>query len=87
MSIHSAKRKFFNRKIYEITSSNKRSWDLMSWVKKKSLPAIKTISYEDQLCNTLLELWCALYGSYNSAEDRPIDTRFLNKLPQANIIE
>jgi len=81
------KRKFFNDKIHEIASSNKRPWDLMSWVRKKSLPAIKSISYENRPYNTLPNLWNALHKSYNSAENRPVNTRLLNELPQADSIE
>ena len=87
MVIHITKRKFFNDKIHEITSSNKRPWDLMSWVRKKSLPAIESISYKNHLCNTLLDLWNALHNSYNSAENRPVNTRFFNELLQVNVIE
>jgi len=53
----------------------------MNWVKKKSLPTIKVISYEDRLCNTLPDLWQALHNSYNSTKDRPIDDCFLNEIP------
>jgi len=84
--VHTAKRKFFDDKIHEIASSNKRLWDLMSWVRKKSLPAIESISYENCPC-TLPDLWNALHKSYNSAENRPVNTRFLNELPQADGIE
>ena len=59
----------------------------MSWVRKKSLPAIRSISYENCLCNTLLDLWNALHKSYNSVENRPVNTRFLNELPQVDGIE
>jgi len=75
------KRKFFNNKIYEIASSNKRPWDLMSWVRKKSLSAIESILYENHPCNTLPDLWNALHNLYNSVENRPVNIRFLNKLP------
>jgi len=75
------KRKFFDDKIHEIASSNKRPWDLISWVRKKSLPAIESISYENHPCNTLPNLWNALHKSYNSAENRPVNTRLLNELP------
>jgi len=81
------KRKFFDNKIYEITSSNKRPWDLMNWVKKKSFPAIETISFNNHPCNTLPELWHALHSSYNSAENRPINSGFHNNIPQAGIID
>ena len=81
------KREFFNNKIHKITSSNKRPWDLMSWVRRKSLPAIKSILYKNCPCNTLLDLWNTLYKSYNSAENRLVNTRLLNKLPQADSVE
>jgi len=81
-----AKKEFFDNKIYEIASSNKRPWDLINWVKKKNLLTIESILYEGQSCNTLLDLWHALYSSYNSAENRPINASFLNKIPQANQI-
>jgi len=81
-----AKREFFDNKIYEITSSNKRLWDLMNWVKKKNLPAIESILYEGYSCNTLLDLWYALHLSYNLAKNRPINVSFLNETPQANQI-
>ena len=42
-----AKRNFLNKKIYKIVSSNKRPWDLMNWVRKKSIPTIESISYEN----------------------------------------
>jgi len=59
----------------------------MSWVRKKSLLAIESISYENYLCNTLPDLWNALHNSYNSAENRLVNTRFFNKLFQANGIK
>jgi len=77
-AVRSAKRAFFDQKIQEIATSNKRPWDLMNWVRKKNLPAIKTIYHEGQPCNDLPTLWNALHNSYNSAQNRPIDTRFLD---------
>jgi len=86
-AIGEAKRVFFDKKIHEIASSNKRPWDLMSWIKKKTLSSIETISYESQACNTLLSLWNALHCSYNSVADRPVNTNILNDIPQSNVIE
>jgi len=85
--VHTVKRKFFNDKIYEIALSNKRSWDLMSWIRKKSLLAIESILYENCLCNTLPDLWNVLHKSYNSVKNRPVNTRFLNELFQVDGIE
>ena len=59
----------------------------MNWVKKKSLSTIESISYKDQPCNFLPELWHMLYSLYNSAENRPINASFLNKQPQVDQIQ
>ena len=59
----------------------------MNWVWKKLMPAIESILYENQPCNTLPDLWYALHNFYNSAENRPVDTHFLNEVPQANPID
>ena len=87
MNVCLAKRKFFDEKIYEIASSNKRLQDLMNWIRKKFLPAIEAISYENRPCNTLPDLQHTLHNFYNSAEDRSINTYFLNKIPQASTID
>ena len=59
----------------------------MNQVKRKTLPTIESILYKDQLCNMLPELQHALHSSYNSAENRPINVSFLNKIPQADQIQ
>ena len=59
----------------------------MNWVKKKALPAIKTITFKDQLCNTLTDLWNALHSLHNLAENQPINTTFLNELSQSDTLE
>ena len=43
--------------------------------------------YKNHPCNTLLDLWHALHNSYNSAENRLVNTHFLNKIPQADTID
>ena len=85
--LHKVKRKFFNEKIHEIVLSNKRLWDFINWIRKKTLLAIKTIIFEDWLCNTLPKLWYILHSLYNSAENRPINTGFFNKIPQADTLK
>jgi len=59
----------------------------MSWVRKKSLPAIESISYKNCPYNTLPDLWNALHELYNSAENRPVNTRFLKELLQVDGIK
>jgi len=53
----------------------------MNWVRKQKLPATETIKFNGHLCNELDNLWQALYQSYNSTQDKPIDTQLLNELP------
>jgi len=67
--IKETKRSFFNNKIQEITSKNKRPWDLMNWVKKCKLPAIEALQFNGHLCIELEDLWQALHQTFNSARD------------------
>ena len=41
-----AKRCFFDNRIAEIAYTNKRPWDLMSWVKQRKLPAVEAIRFQ-----------------------------------------
>jgi len=58
----------------------------MNWVQKKPMLAIEIISYKNCPCNTLPDLWHTLHNSFNLAENRPVNTRFLNEIPQVNTI-
>jgi len=42
---------------------------------------MKAIKYNDHPCNELDELWQAFYQSYNMAQDRPINSQLLDKVP------
>ena len=53
----------------------------MNWIKKKILLAIKTITFEGLLYNTLEVLWNTLHKLYNSAIDHTINPPFLEELP------
>ncbi|KDR65463.1 hypothetical protein GALMADRAFT_81807, partial [Galerina marginata CBS 339.88] len=64
------KRKFFEERIVDIAYSNKRPWDLMNWVQKRTLPACEALSYQGAPCISLNSLWDALHGTYNSASGR-----------------
>ena len=76
-----AKQCFFDNRIAEIASTNKRPWDLMSWVKQRKLPAVEAIRFQGQPCNDLPDLWSALHQSYNAAADRSIDFSVLDEVP------
>ncbi|PPR07648.1 LOW QUALITY PROTEIN: hypothetical protein CVT26_001630, partial [Gymnopilus dilepis] len=39
------KRTFFDSRIHEIASTNKRPWDLMNWIQQRKLPPAEAITY------------------------------------------
>jgi len=72
---------FSDNRIAKIASTNKRPWDLMSWVKQYKLPAVEAIRFQGQPCNDLPDLWSVLHQSYNVAADCSIDLSVLDEVP------
>ena len=68
--MRSAKRRFFDDKIEEISHSNKRPWDLMSWTKPRKQDAIEAILHNDSPCLTMKDTWNAFQETFNSAHSR-----------------
>jgi len=60
---------------------NSSPWELMNWVKKCKLPAIKAIQYNGYLCLELKYLWQALHLSFNSVQNCCINLDLLEEIP------
>jgi len=59
----------------------------MNWVKKCKLPVIEAIQYEGRLCIELEDLWNTLHKSFNSAQEREVNTHFLDEIPDKPTIK
>ncbi|KAJ2923473.1 hypothetical protein H1R20_g13621, partial [Candolleomyces eurysporus] len=79
-AVKAAKREFFDKRIGEVATTNKRPWDLMEWVKERRNPPCEAIQFEGRPCHNLGDLWNALHSTYNAASDRPVDVSILEGL-------
>ena len=81
------KQLFFYEKIQEIASRNMRSLDLINWVKKCKLPAIKALQFNRWLCVKLEDIWQVLYYMFNLAQNWQINLWLLDEVPAKPIYE
>ena len=52
----------------------------MNGVKKRNLPVVKTIKYNNCLCLEINNLWHALYSTFNLAQDYYVDIEVLDEI-------
>jgi len=74
------KQNFFNGKIDEMTNKKYGSWKLISWIKKRSLPATEVIQFNKWPYIKLDDLWETLYNSFNSAQNCQVNISLLNEI-------
>ncbi|KAJ3520538.1 hypothetical protein NMY22_g12711 [Coprinellus aureogranulatus] len=68
-AVRAAKREFFDEKVTEISIDHKRPWDLMAWIQERKNPPCEAIQFNGQPCHTTDQLWQALHGTYNAANN------------------
>ena len=78
--VKDVKRSFFDKKIQEVVSKSRSSWELMNWIGRRKLPTIKAINHNGQPCLSPESLWNALHSTFNTALHRQVDLNILNEV-------
>ena len=52
----------------------------MNWVRKRNLPAVEAIKYNNHLCLEINDLWHALHSTFNIVQDYHVDIKTLEEI-------
>ena len=78
--VKNVKRSFFDTKIQEVATKSCGSWELMNWISRCKLPAIKAIKHNDRPCLSPESLWNTFHSTFNTALNCQVDLNILSKI-------